>query len=230
MSDKRIITKYFGLPGAETLIQFKFLATNTAPALLDEIFSDNYEVIKSGIEFRPGDVILDIGANEGMFSILMSRCFPQTRILAYEPVPTTFETFRENIKLNGCENIEPFPLGVGKSGRMGAAFFVSKDFSGGSTTLCTFNEAEQYKVNAPLTSLDNIFEGFSRCRLMKMDIEGMEYEALYFSHVLSKTDYMVMEAHMNNRLDYAGRRVDGLINWVGSRTQLIHVDICKMAE
>jgi hypothetical protein len=81
-----------------------------------------------------------------------------------------------------------------------------------------------------VTSLDFIFEGFSRCRLMKMDIEGMEYETLYFTNVLSRVDYMTMEVHINSMLEYKGRRADGLITWVGGQTRLIHVNVCKMTE
>lgn len=208
----------------------KFLNTKTAPALVEEILADNYEVLKKGITFQPGDVILDLGANEGVFSILMARHFPETRILAYEPIPATYETLLRNIELNGCVNIEPFRLGVGRPGESQAVFNVSKDFSGGSTSVCRFNPQDHYTVTAPLASLDDIFGGIQRCRLLKVDIEGMEYDALYAFTKLNLVDYMAIEVHTNSLLDYQGRRADGLITWLGNQVELIHVDLCRMTE
>ena len=73
--------------------KFYFKETKDAPLLIQEIFADNYGVLAKGIEFRQGDVILDVGANEGLFSILMSKLYPQTRIIALEPVPPIAEWF-----------------------------------------------------------------------------------------------------------------------------------------
>ena len=110
---------------------------------------------------------------------------------------------------------------------------VSKDFSGGSTSWCTFNEEDHTKETVHLVTLDSIFErhhGIERCKLLKMDIEGMEYEALYATSILPRVDYMVAEFHMNRKLEFQGRRPDGLATWVKSQTNLIHMDVCRMAE
>lgn len=213
-------------------IDFKFSDTKDIPNLIPEIFSDNYKVLAHNIEFKQGDVILDVGANEGVFSIMMSKIYPQTRIIALEPVPRTFKTLSENIALNHCTNIQVVEIGAGRNGDGGHALFVSKDYSGGSTSLCTYNPDHHIKTEVKILPLDDIFEQFniSQCKLMKMDIEGMEYEALYFSNVLPRTEFMAAEFHMNRRLEFASRRMDGLINWVSNRTKLIHFDRCMMAE
>lgn len=219
--------------GAPKTHSLKFLNTKTAPALIQEIFSDNYKVGEQKIEFAPKDIVLDLGANEGMFSIFMACLFPEIHIFAYEPIPATFETLQENILLNGYENvITPIRAGVGRPGRQWATFNVSKDFSGGSTSMCIFNPEDHYLVKAPLISLDDIFlqNDIRKCRLMKMDIEGMEYEALYAATVLPLIDYTVMEVHMNSHLDYDGRRADGLVTWLERQTKLIHVDFCRMTD
>lgn len=83
-----------------------------------------------------------------------------------------------------------------------------------------------------LISLDEVFDLYSidRCRLLKMDIEGAEYEVLYPSTVLPRVDYMTIEVHLNHRLDFQSRRPDGLIVWCANQTKLIHADACRMAE
>lgn len=212
--------------------KFYFNATRDAPALIQEIFADNYKVLEKNIEFNPGDIILDIGANEGMFSIMMAKLYPHARVIALEPVPRTYYQLVRNIGLNGCMNIDSYNIGVGKPGQKTTMLNVSKDFSGGSTSLCEYNPDHHDKTEVSLLSLDEVFElyGIDRCRLLKCDCEGMCYDIFYLTKVLPKVDYMVIEIHINHKLEFKGRRPDGLITWLSNRTNLIHAQLCKMAE
>lgn len=212
--------------------KFYFNATPDAPALIAEIFGDNYHVIQSKLEFGAGDVILDLGANEGMFSILMSKLFPLARIIALEPVPRTYYQLMRNIGLNGATNLEAYNVGVGRPNQYTSTLNVSKDFSGGSTSLCAYNPDHHDKTEVSVMSLDEVFRMYNieRCKLLKVDVEGAEYEVLYPSTILPRVDNMVFECHYNRRLEFAGRRPDGLITWVGNRVKLIHVEMCQMAE
>ena len=214
--------------------KFYFNNTPTALMLINEIFSDNYEVFKTNLEFSPGDVILDVGACEGMFSIMLAKLFPQTRIIALEPVPQTYFLMMRNIGLNGATNIEAFNIGLGKKGQKTAEIYISKDLSntGGSSSLFTFNPESHTKETIGVISLDDAFDlyGIDRCHLLKMDIEGLEYDVLYGSSVLPKVDYMTMEIHHNQRLVFQSRRPDALAVWVSHQTKLLHVDFCRMAE
>lgn len=215
--------------------KFKFRKTPTAPSLINEIFSDNYKILQSGIQFFPRDVIVDAGANEGMFSIMMAKLFPGSKVIAIEPVPNTYSNLCVNLALN---LIDPYtqviPKQIALSGvNNGLSMLnVSKDYSGGSSSFCTFTSSDQYQVTVPTTSLDYLFELFQveHCKLLKMDTEGAEYDILYNFHQFPKVEYMAMEVHYNQRLEYQGRRMDGLVNWVNNQTQLIHVDLCRMAE
>ena len=47
---------------------------------------------------RPGDTVLDVGANIGIFSLWASeRVGPSGRVVAVEPLPPIFDTFVHNI-------------------------------------------------------------------------------------------------------------------------------------
>jgi FkbM family methyltransferase len=198
--------------------------------LIKEIFEDNYHVLQSSIVFHDGDVILDIGANEGMFSIMMARLFPHTRVIALEPVPRTFYQMIRNIGLNGM-NITALNIGIGAK-RGIQNLIVSKEFSGGSTGFCTFDPETQIKAEVDIYKLDDVFNvaGIDHARLMKLDIEGAEYDALYPCTILNKVDYMVGEFHINKRLAAQGHSIDGLAKWVSERTELVHYESCYMAE
>src|SRR5689334_18042003 len=61
---------------------------------------------------RPGDVVLDIGANHGFFSCRAAQA--GATVHAYEPDPTTYEFLTENIRANGLErSIVPHRAAVG---------------------------------------------------------------------------------------------------------------------
>ena len=216
--------------------EFKFISTPTAPALIGEIFGDNYHVLKSidrgKFSFRPADVVLDVGACEGMFSIMLGVLFPYVRVISLEPVPETYYHLVKNIELNGCKNIEAYNLGLGNPSQKKMEMVVSKDFSGGSSAYCTFDPQSHKKVEVGLITLDAAFDlyGINNCRLLKMDTEGAEYDVLYPSHVLSKVDYFVGEFHINRKLEFESRRMDGLVNWVANQTRMLFFEGVRMAE
>lgn len=213
-------------------MDFYFNETPMSQALIDEIFSDNYKVLEAKISFPPGDVILDVGACEGMFSIFMAKLFPSTRIISFEPVPRTFYQMIRNIALNGVSNIEPHNIGIGKE-RGQITMSVGKDFhSGGSSGVMTFNPDNHIRQEVKIISLDDVWEDFKldRVRFLKIDIEGIEYDALYNCSKLDKVDYLSGEFHINSKLEYEGRRIDGLANWVSTKTNLVFVEPCRMAE
>lgn len=212
---------------------FQFVHTPQAAEIITEIFGDNYTVLASGLDFKDGDVILDIGANEGMFSILVSKLFPQTRIIAYEPIPTTYATLTQNIALNSCANIETHNLAVSSPHKYALTMNINNDGkSGGSSSWDTFKPECQSQVKVRAVSLDSIFNThkIDRCRLLKLDIEGGEYDAIYPCTILPRVDFMVLEAHVNSRIDFQSRRPDALATWIGNLTKLINVSYCKMAE
>lgn len=84
-------------------------------------FSDAY----AGKIFEPGTirfmkknikksmVALDIGANVGYFTLLLSRLVgPQGKVIAFEPGQYAYELLKKNININGFTNIVTFQLAV----------------------------------------------------------------------------------------------------------------------
>ncbi len=216
-------------------ILFQFTNTPTAPQLIQEIFTDNYKIFERGLQFQPGDIILDIGANEGMFSIMMAKLFPFVRIISLEPVQKTFFTMIRNIGLNNITNIHPYNLGVGGKSSKSEIIYCDKTYSGGSSMVVTPNFEAQDIVNIEVVALDDIFDirkfpAIDRVKLLKMDIEGAEYETLYNSTILPRVDNMVAEFHINTRLESMGYDINELATWVGSKTNLIYFEKMRMAD
>lgn len=213
---------------------FYFHRTPTAQLLVDEIFSDNYHVFRSHLQFTPGDIIVDLGANEGMFSIMMAKIFPETNIIAIEPVQRTFRQLIDNISINKVPNISTYCVGVGKE-KCYREIVISNEHSGGSSTLIDFKPTDHFKQEIMVISLDELFRQLDitenrKCKLLKIDIEGMEYEVLWNTTVLPLIDNLVGEFHINDRLTKEKCSIGLLVNHLKSKTNLIHYESCRMAD
>ena len=64
-------------------------------------------VVKDCYQFRklkiPPEVVVDIGANCGVFSMLARMLYPKARVISVEPCPETFRMLEENLRFFGCE-------------------------------------------------------------------------------------------------------------------------------
>lgn len=139
-------------------------------------------------------VIIDIGASIGDFSVYCAYTFKNAEVFSYEPTPEAFKLVNENIRLNNLEdNIKVFPLAV--SG-------TKKKISIG---------AELYES----ASIEDIFKynKIDRCDLLKMDIEGGEYETLLNTRkeVLKKINKIAMECHIFGTVKDLSKLKDYLI-------------------
>ena len=55
---------------------------------------------------RPGDTVIDVGANVGWYTLLASsRVGPSGQVVAFEPVPSALAFLRENVAANRLANV-----------------------------------------------------------------------------------------------------------------------------
>jgi len=67
--------------------------------LYTEIWGSESAYSRGGLIFRPGALILDVGANIGMFSLFAGeKCGGSARIVSFEPIPTTYSVLQANAK------------------------------------------------------------------------------------------------------------------------------------
>ncbi len=78
-------------------------------------------------------VIIDIGANLGLFSLVLRDRFPERRIIAFEPAPSTFAALSRNAARNGAVNMECRQLAV--SDRDGTTRFVMRENARANSSL-----------------------------------------------------------------------------------------------
>lgn len=73
--------------------------------------SDEPEFTRLGEWVRPGDCVLDVGANVGHYTLELARQVgPGGHVFAIEPVPDTFSMLVSNIRAAGVPNVTPLRL------------------------------------------------------------------------------------------------------------------------
>lgn len=56
---------------------------------------------------KKGDVVIDIGANIGYYTLIFAKLVGENgKVLAFEPDPTNFELLKKNINVNGYHNVD----------------------------------------------------------------------------------------------------------------------------
>jgi FkbM family methyltransferase len=133
---------------------------------------------------RPGDVFVDVGANIGLMSVFAARLVGDAgKVFAFEPHPETCGILDENIRLNGCSNIEVSRMAIGsKPGH--ARIYIRRDANRGEAsliqpeTLDRSPETSEEGLEIELTTLDAFFADKVPAHMIKLDIEGYELEAM----------------------------------------------------
>ncbi len=130
-------------------------------------------------EIKKGDTFLDIGANIGQHSLFTSHFVGDSgKVISFEPIKKIYGQFRESIDLNGFANITAHNLACGNESKKSEIYLNSGNM-GGSSLVC-LPEKENYsgKEETTVVRLDDFLPADQRIDLIKMDVEGYEYEAL----------------------------------------------------
>lgn len=118
---------------------------------------------------RPGDVVYDIGANAGFFTLLASRLAGGAgKVYSFEPLPRNLAYLRVHVRLNDAANVEVLPIAVSDSKGV-----VRLD-TDGHPAMGGISEEGDLVVEGD--SLDGL--KLEPPSFLKMDIEGGEHAAL----------------------------------------------------
>lgn len=125
---------------------------------------------------KPGQTVLDIGANIGVHTLPLARLVgPSGKVLAFEPQRTVFYMLCGNVAQNNFDQVHCFHAAVGEAaGEIavpeldGAA---DQNFGG-----LELSQASPVKTKVPLLRIDDL--RLAACHFIKIDVEGMERQVL----------------------------------------------------
>jgi rfaE bifunctional protein nucleotidyltransferase chain/domain len=183
LKDKKMIskkTKHSGLSEIKTIIK-------------QDIYNVN--------SYRDGDIdfIIDIGANIGVFSVMMRMRHPNARIIAIEPNPESYEYLLSNTNALNIETVQK-AFGNGKE-----LFFFDRDGTIISNIYLHDIEQKDQRGRIESLTLKNIFETFnldmSQNYILKFDCEGAEKYLVEDSdseEIIKNSLQTCLEIHFNS--------------------------------
>jgi FkbM family methyltransferase len=138
---------------------------------------------------EPGGTFVDVGANEGYFSVIAAKqCGENGKVYAVEPQEDCHAALRVNSRLNGCNNIEIVPVVV--SDHCGeAVLHLHSATNTGATSIWRRSRSGIRSMKAICRPLGALLDGkeIATVDLLKIDIEGAEYEAVMGSQQLFRS-------------------------------------------
>jgi FkbM family methyltransferase len=149
------------------------------------------------VRLPPGGLVLDVGANIGLFTYFARRAEPTVRVRAFEPMPHTLDALRRNLALHGLtEDVTVEECALGAEPEAAVPFVYYPKAPGNSTRYPEQKEL-QIAVLAREGPLDHIRAHYTgvevpvrverlstflgdgeRVALLKIDVEGAELDVL----------------------------------------------------
>ena len=119
--------------------------------------------------------VIDAGSNIGMSILYFKQCYPDARIIGFEPDPTIMPYLRENIDRNNLTNVEV--INAALAAEPGT---ITLNSDGGASTHVASYHADDNKTwqefEVQTVQLSDYLD--EAVDFMKMNIEGAEYEVL----------------------------------------------------
>jgi FkbM family methyltransferase len=150
---------------------------------------------------RADDLLLDVGANVGVYGLLAAKS-TGCQVIACEPAPDTFRTLSDNVRLNRLDDrIELHHAAVGDTE--------------GTLTLSEGQHGLNHVVQGsgttvPQHRLDDII-GDRAPRALKLDVEGYEMHVLRgAARILADPAFKVVMVEINGLIERYGETVDGI--------------------
>jgi len=147
------------------------------------------------------DVVVDIGAYIGDFTVYAAKKAVNGRVYAFEPHPENFKQLNKNISLNNLKNVYAYEEGI--SGSKGIQYlYLQNQFSAHTTSpeIAKFKKhLNKGSIAIKVRTIEGVFKDFNlqKINFLKIDCEGGEYEILFNTNknTFEKIERIAMEVH-----------------------------------
>jgi FkbM family methyltransferase len=130
---------------------------------------------------KPGDGFFDVGANVGYYSLVASQIIGNSgRVHAFEPIAENVAAFKETITVNSIANIIVNQVAVGAADGSLTLYVGDGRAKSSGWASQVLSESRPKALVVDMISLDGYIqrEAIDHIRLVKLDIEGAERDAL----------------------------------------------------
>lgn len=134
---------------------------------------------------QDGMIFIDVGANQGEFTLFAAKRLPNGHVFAFEPMGAMYQRLKRNIALNRFTNIDAIQIGLWSEQAERQIYVNDGKFDDGSVheglgTLFPTASRDVAVQQVPLTTLDAFLtdRGVARIDVLKIDVEGSELHVL----------------------------------------------------
>lgn len=139
---------------------------------------ENTEFLLENLIIGEDDIIIDIGANLGWFSVLLDKIAPRSATIhAFEPEPSNFELLQHNLELNNSSTVIPHQVGISDTPETKTLYLYPQK-NRGRHSLRYDPELKPVEINVVVLNEYLSEKDKKRVRFIKIDIEGFELPAL----------------------------------------------------
>jgi len=146
---------------------------------------------------KENEVIVDIGANTGYYTIHLSpKVGKKGIVIAVEPHPETFNLLKRNCELNHLSNVKFYNYAITES--IGKVNFSNSGIHSGTNSIFSSHAySNQKDIVVESTTLDELLgEEYQTIDWLKIDVEGSELAVLKGSNkTLNRTKKILVEVH-----------------------------------
>jgi FkbM family methyltransferase len=138
---------------------------------------------------QTGSVFVDLGANEGFFSVIASQIVgPSGAVIAVEPQSRLQNVIQTNLSLNTCYNVRLVRAVLSSQTEMARLQLSTEMNTGGSSLYDNTRYPRPSEEVRSFTLAEFLSRtGTPRCDLMKVDIEGAEYDVFMNAQAILKS-------------------------------------------
>ena len=135
---------------------------------------EEQESIILSASIRATDICMDIGANIGYYTMLMSQRAGRGQVHAFEPVPLNFHLLSATIHINNATNVVLNLCAVGDDER---EITFSQAADGAFSSIIPIGrQPEAASIRTRMVTLDGYMaqQGLAKVNVLKIDVEGAE--------------------------------------------------------
>ena len=154
------------------------------------------QIVKN--EIKPGDVVIDVGANIGYYTLIFAKLVGNTgKVIAFEPEPKNFEILKKNVSINKLTNVILEQKIVSSTNGKTKLFLANTGIVGHHTTP-TKNSTNFIEVDS--VTLDDYFltnNISKKINFLKIDVEGAEIKVLEGAKTILRNDKIKIFTEFN---------------------------------
>jgi len=147
------------------------------------------------IDFEPGDIVVDVGANYGDVSLFFKLNNIHITLVAFEPDPNAYEALLKNLN-----STNTFQKALSDFNGEASLFLAS---ARGDSSLCSI-EKDSKSIKTRVARLDEELKNVTKVKLLKVEAEGFEPEVISGAkNIINKIEFITVDGSCERGLEKA---------------------------